>query len=1003
MKRFSFFLAVFSVGLMTFMVLTGQFYKMFGDNEPAGATVPEVPTIETGGNRLVYRNYDFKAGRLRFTVEGVMASSGGLVLSPESLQQQREINDARISIPIYGTASNEASDEILLDSEQVRYEPDRKRAQLSGHIEGVGISGFPRFSTEEVTLLWGGEGGVRMVGERSVRLVYPAIELLGTSGFTAKVVSDIGLGSLEVRPPVLVALSADADGSILGFEGGTPIAEGSDRKSRVLIRSSGMMIVDTRRSSALFEGDVRVHESASDLLLDPSLELPPRHLHADWMEISLDPVSRRLTRLHARRNQRQVTFQLSADYHIEGDDLLWKEGDDRARFTGNVRIVGPVGEFSAEVVDVFPGEDRCVLEGAVVARILGTASRADGPPNDWESRLASDWTLTAARAELVSGDNGRLLRLRATGSSATPVEVVEERPNGARLVGGELLYDPDTHLLEVFRGAQIERPRFTEGPNKVSADRLALSLENPRLDFSGSVEALLVQLPSGPRGSIPRWLDGPPQQEGGTTIACDRLEMTWGSLQRLDRLRAFGGDDPLRLDHAGAQHLYLEGDQLSWNGADGIVTLEGWRHLQRLTVDDRARLSARQLKVQLREGIARGDGEVIAEAFSGPDSSPLKISAEHLELLFNKDVREEAVAAETAPGRGSIEMVRGWGDKDRPLSIEAGNFTGSGQELIWESASDTIRLQGGGEQRIQPTGPDGTDSLTARSLIFERGNGRVFLEGDVRATIQLGNVVDATPRPDRGRQRWLLEADRLVGELSTDPASSGSISLRTLEATGGIRLRQPEGAIEFIGQACQWHEDHQRLRVYSPEGNGLQTLSRGTQRRDEVVARELIMVRSTVAGDPPLERIEVLFIEVLSATLYARIANREAPPGRFELRSDNLLLVLSQQGSGLELIPNEALAWGSTDFKGGEYRVLADRAHFLAGEARMVLTGRDKQPLQVFTAGVADLPPSRSIEVEWTDQGYRLRNRPRGDGWSATAVERALRLMERGDRAPRSR
>lgn len=999
MKRFSFFLAVFSIGLMTFMILTGQFYKMFGDGEASETQPPAILPETDRANRLTYHDYDYEAGRKRFTVEGEMASSGGLVLSPESLQQQRQINNARISIPIYNSASSVISDEIMIDTQEVRYQPEKQQAQLSGQIEGVGISGSPRFSTEGVTLSWGGAEGMRMLGEEPVRLRYPAIELFGAGGFAAEVVSDRGLGAFEVRAPVLVALSADAQGSILGFEGGRPISEGSDQKSRVLIRSSGAMLVDTGASSARFEGLIQVHETADDTLLDHDLPLPARHLQSDWMEIALDPVSRRLTQLHARRQKVPVTFQLAGGYFIEGNDLLWKEGEAQARITGEVRITGPVGEFRAEIAEVFPREDRCVLDGDVQARLKGSASSGDGVDPDGDGRLSSDWTLSASRAEMVSGASGRLLSLRATGSLGAPVEIVEVRPQGARLVGGELFYDPATDLLEVTRGKGSARPRFVEGRNEVLADRLGLSLANGHLEFTGGVEANLIDLPGGSRRGIPLWLAGD-KPDDGTTIRCQTMEMTWGDSQRLERLHAIAGEEPLRLDRAGARHLELEGDRLTWIGKDGLVTLDGLRHRQRLTIDDRAQLSAKQLQVKLHQGLARGDGEVVAETVGGPEGRPVKIAAEHLELVFNKEFTTENVEAEAVPGSHSIELARGWSDGEQRLSIEDGTFTATGQELIWRAATDTIRLAGGGEQRIEATGPQGTDSLSARTLIFERPEGKVLLEGDARATVHLGNVADATPRPDRGRQRWFLHAGRLVGEVFSDPDSPERLALRTLEATGGIRLWQPEGGVEFTGQACQWQEEHQRLRVYSAEGNGLQTLTRGEKQRDEVVSRELVLVRSTVAGEVPLERIEVLFIEVLSATLFARVGESKSPPGQFQLRSDNLLMVLSQMGPRLEMVPLEALAWGSADFKGGDYRVLADRAHFFGGEARVVLAGKEKQPLQVFTAGVADLPPSRSIEVLWSDQGYRLRNRPRGDGWSVKAVERALRLMQRPDRAP---
>ena len=120
MKRISFFLGVFSVGLVVFLLLTGQFGGIGASEEETttGDAFPEVTR-----NRVTHHSYDYTLGRLRFTLRGLMELSSGVVLSSENLISQRTLIDATIELPVYAEGRTEPVDQILLEAEKIITDP----------------------------------------------------------------------------------------------------------------------------------------------------------------------------------------------------------------------------------------------------------------------------------------------------------------------------------------------------------------------------------------------------------------------------------------------------------------------------------------------------------------------------------------------------------------------------------------------------------------------------------------------------------------------------------------------------------------------------------------------------------------------------------------------------------------------------------------------------------------------------------------------------------------
>ena len=103
MKRFSFFLAVFSVGLVLFLLLTGQFGKMFSGRTGEPETPIAGPEGGTGipeenRNEVTFHKHDYTKGRLQMTIRGVIEEDD-LPMSTEVISRQRTLRDARLSVP----------------------------------------------------------------------------------------------------------------------------------------------------------------------------------------------------------------------------------------------------------------------------------------------------------------------------------------------------------------------------------------------------------------------------------------------------------------------------------------------------------------------------------------------------------------------------------------------------------------------------------------------------------------------------------------------------------------------------------------------------------------------------------------------------------------------------------------------------------------------------------------------------------------------------------------
>lgn len=1072
MKRFSFFLAVFSIGLLLFLLITGQFGSMFSGKstsvtEPGGSDEAETPlVVEPEKNLVTHHVHDYDKGRVRMTVSGEIEGENQLSVLGGGIGDPRTLVNAKVEIPIYPDDLDLPAEDVFeFRAERVVYEPGESESgdhvRLEGKIHGEGReSGYPRFDTRDVSVALIADGAAQMKGSEAVQLEYPAITLRGQKGLVAEIAGADGLTNITLHPPLLAALTSEAGGSILGFSEGTlPPSEGEQgSKTRIDLFSQGSMHIDPENSRAVIEGPVYVYQVPADTSLNPPRleDLPDHHFQCERMILELDGRSRAITRLVAERVDEPVRVFLADQYRIEGDKLVWSLGQQEAHLSDHVRIFGDIGEVIAGGAKIRPEEGVCRLIDGVTATIRGDALPSSGEANsggaassgrdgddEWDERLAGEWILEADHAELHythggrrSGGKGDALRFfRALAAPGERVTIREDREEGAVLLGGEMTYDPNLGAIRILPGdaPDAERPDFREGLNRVRSGQIDLSLTSPRLEFSRDVDATLFELPIGPEGEWPRWLA---PREGGeemqTNLTASRLRLSSTADHDLRRLEAWGEEgNPLLLTHRAEKTLQFTAQAVDWDGPGETIRAFG-NGMQRMVLEDRADISAREIRFSLANWIARGDGEVHAIAMrpppkngEGPAPPPLTLDGPHVAVTLRPPSVDEAAAgdengvatpASTAnarpvigqeePRTGEVIAARAWSDTPGSVVVDEGTLRLIGDEWDWDAIRGEIRLHGRGRQRVIYSGVDGENELSATSLVYRSSDKRLVLEGETRGQILQGAVVDPADTEDR-RLPWTVRAGSLVAHFRT-VGSEERLELDRIVAGDKVSLSQPESEIELHGDTAEWDAVTERLRIYSPNGQGVQTLYRGNERRSELIAREILVVRPNTLAPGRLDRIEVLFIDVLQATVHLSDQAPSDPenPDEFTLSAENLIVGFSgmrdvEEGPGGIGMPiSEARAWGNVDFKGGAYKILCHRTMFRRAARTLYFEGQGRQKVQIIAKGETSIPARNKMSIEWKPpQGYIFRSVPSGQNWSQSQIEQTLKLFGREDRA----
>lgn len=946
MKRFGFFLAVFSIGLVVFLVSTGQLSTLLTGGPGDSAKIDAPAGADSNATTVTVHWADTKTGRLIFSFRGEIDDLTGVLDIRDLREHEWTMKKAVMEVPIAATQKRPAHD-FEISAEDVSYYPRPPRIVMRG-VRGIGDDGT-RLDTAAVEVTWEDDTGeVLLVGDRPVDLQYPAFRLHGESGFRAEIRPNVGLSDLVVLPPLRVAIDKSRGTDLVGVD---PEKEDPKRneRPRIILDSAGSLVVERHLDepgTARFESKVVVFESPNAELI-PAPPHPETRFECAGMELVLDPKTEALVRASATgTRETPIIAYLEGGFRALGDRLDWVAGETpetgEATLAGNLSVVGPLGNLSADLARYSPATGRLHLDGNVLgllsaeelrlesarraaakAEKAGREPKADDPEKKrWiDERLLHDLDLSADSAVFRLADDpdasSRLVSFRATSKSADGVTIKERAPGTARLHGSALEYIPEDGTLRVLGDASHPtlRPILIEANNQITADLIELRRDERDLTFSGGVHAKIFEIPLDEGKKLPDWFvetsgDGP------TTINCERLHFAWDEASEIAEIEAVGGAEPISFRGIGEEteeETYsLTGNRIVWK--DGVAELSGEPGGQILRAMG-TEVAAGLIRYHFEERRAEAEDGVTVRTNRGrwlDDLDPSEdrevvITGPRLTVQLHqppaKDEESssdgETASTDKAPKKDPekpepLEFVRAWSEDGELIEGDDGELSFACHTLFWGAAEGKLVLEGDGRQTLRyhdPDAPDGNE-VSARTMTLWRRTQRVILTGEVAATVnqkslakRLRRQADAEEKDDEEPGlTWNLTAGSMELGLAKVPDSQGRERLVMAELIAGesVTLTNPEKQLSFEGTACEYRREGQLLRLFAPPGRTQkQALSRGRgPLRDELFAGVIRIVR---VGSGDHGHLNVLFEDGVDAKFHSRGGPAPASDGDREL------------------------------------------------------------------------------------------------------------------------
>ncbi len=1066
MRRIGLFLGVFSVGLVLFMALTGQLNRFIQDErDPFSSTAWD--SGDPRKNDVEIHVPDMKNGRDRFTIRGVIDSNEPLQINDTQIRKRAMLRDTVLEMPLYdiaGKPGDSAPSMFKLEAAKVVYEPEASKVMMDSGIVGTSDNGA-RFETESVEVSWDDnptDSRFTLVGSDPIRLLYPAIEMYGETGFTGSIDHAIGLGSVTIKAPVVVALRRDAGSGFLGLES-TPAPNtsktdpGGTTAERIFVISDGPLVITrdpkSRSATATFTGGVSVFNAPHSTALHPRPAIPAEHFRCEDLVLNLGSdmglASATATGVKEAVTATFLVGQTNETYTLRGQTLTWVSRGD-AMLTGpeGVSVEGPIGRLSARSARINPAERRCYLETSIEALIH--AARLPGASPDADRRSRSWWKLSADRAVVefaskTKGDEpnpqGNFKLIRATSTEAGGVAVVEQAKGGSRLTGTTLEYSSANQTLEI-RG-DTQRPTFNEGESSLASNIMRLKVADESLEFIGEVSGRLYGLDS------PQLQTALPKAQANdyAEVDCDELEMTWRSVERdarttledqpsgqrrrLDRVVAKSGSSPLSFDlYADQQQLTLRGDDLVWTADSSTIRVDG-KGRQVLLVRDvdgalGLQMDAKELEFNIATSVAKATGLVegrtrrsfVVGKSGGAEDRWVSWKCHEVEAEVSRPEDSDSEKAADPKGkRATIKLARASALPDEFVEIDDGIISARGQSLTWNPVEGTLEVEGKGRQSLSYGEELRTHTLTATKIRLEQVGDdssavRAILDGEVFGQLEQRYAIDPNSGEARQSLIWDIKTEHLdalltvVETTSTEDStkSQRQLELDTLVAAGGVQISSAtlndQGPLSFSGSRCTWDRRTQRLRVHSEE-ESLQSLRLGPpDRRDEIVAREIVIGRQ---GD----EVWVFFQDVLRATFFVdekTRAGRDDVPESFRMLCDNLLVNLVGLGAKVDnpdVTIREAISWGGVNFTGGDHQVVAERAVFKAANQSVTFHGRPGKPPSILNSGAGSQDLGDPIVVRKRRNGFQIDIQGSGSALDLDEIQGVLRLLDKKERTPR--
>ena len=134
MRRLGFFLAVFSVGLVVFLISTGQLSKLFTGGSGDGAPLPTVQGDSDGPTTFTFHYEDTKTGRLIFSFRGEIDDLAGIQVNlPTIKEHEWTMQRAVMEIPI-AASKNRVAQIFEIRADDVSYYPRPPRTKTSNAV-----------------------------------------------------------------------------------------------------------------------------------------------------------------------------------------------------------------------------------------------------------------------------------------------------------------------------------------------------------------------------------------------------------------------------------------------------------------------------------------------------------------------------------------------------------------------------------------------------------------------------------------------------------------------------------------------------------------------------------------------------------------------------------------------------------------------------------------------------------------------------------------------------
>ena len=644
MKRFAFFMAVFSVSLVLLLVCTGQLGKLFDDSDVDDTLPPHInrplgTSDPSEQNRIVYPSIDLERGRDRWVLSGVLDPNTSI--NPDDWGRAQTLTEAYVEIPIYGSTPGQQMRLFRLDAKRVSYSleegdaADTGSVALDGGVKGRGDDGTT-FDTQALTLGWVREKDdaedqstpvaetVTLTGDQPVSFSYPtALRLHGEGGLYGEV-GDEGLSHLTVLPPVVVAVEQARARGFMGLDKKASTASNEVIEVIILYSEKHPLIIDARGRKARFAGEVTLYrtEISPTRGLFPAPEVTDAWVQLRELELGLSEDSMRFTRAEARGRGADglIRARYGDLYTLAGEHLVWDDGDAQATLTGKVHLTGPLGTFRARQASLYPHEERAVLEGGLTAELEQPADepRPGEEGGDGKAREKRKFQFRADRLEIAyRGDGGtgekaangdsnsarsvvrRVRELTATAKRANGVEIVELEPSGLVVRGSIVRYEQEEdRFVALPRAGDAVRPVLESESGRVVADRIDVSLSRRELRFQGVVEGRLGSARTAATGGFL------------STLRCGALVVNFAENAKgdmdVDEVRVTGAAE-LHNVGASGEPFHAFGEEIHWRRGAQHVRLTGTEERPaRLTIEGgefRARGD------QLRHWHAAGDGQ----------------------------------------------------------------------------------------------------------------------------------------------------------------------------------------------------------------------------------------------------------------------------------------------------------------------------------------------------------------------------------------------------------